>query len=96
MPNASLNSLARGTTPLCYTIVSPRQIRSKLDCAVIIVAVRSTNTHGLDFLDTANLLDDRLQSLDRCGYVIIYITVTTSFDGCGGLDIATGINNTKY
>ena len=79
-----------------YTIVSPRQIRSKLDSAVIIIAIRSTNTHGLDFLDTADLLDDGLQSLNRCGHVIIYIVVATSLDGSSGLDIATGINNTKY
>ena len=41
-------------------VVSPRQVRSFLDSALVVVAVGGADAHRFDFLDTTNLLDDRL------------------------------------
>ena len=77
------------------SIMAPRQVGSKLDGAVIIVAVRCTNTHCLDHVDASHLFDDRLQSSHASVHVVFHFVVALSLDSGSGLDLATTVNNTE-
>ena len=73
----------------------PRQVRCKLNGAVIIVAIGCTDAHGFDFLNATHLVDDYLQCFHTGVYIVFYLLVATGLDGCGGFDVTTGIDNTK-
>ncbi len=78
------------------TLASPLKVRSKLDSAVIVVAVRRTDTHSLNLIYATNLVDDNLQSLNRSVDISLNIVaIALSLDSSSGLDVATAVNNTE-
>ena len=79
-----------------HTVVSPGQVRSKLNRTLIIVAVRRTDTHCLDFLNAAYLVDNDLQCFNTGIHIVFCLFVITCFDSRSSLDLTTGINDSKY
>ena len=80
-----------------YAVATPLKVGSELNSTIIIVAVRSTDTHSLNLIDTTNLVDDNLQSLNRSVYIRLrVVAITLCLDRCSGLDVATAINDAKY
>ena len=77
-------------------IVCPRQVRGKLNGSVIVVAVRGTNAHSLDFLYAAHLVDDDLKGLYTRVYIVFYFLIAASLNGCSGPDVAAGVDNSKH
>lgn len=67
-----------------------------LDVTSVIVGIRCTNTHGLDLVDTAHLVDDNLKGIDCCIHISLASLITLGLDGCCGLDVATTVNDTKH
>ena len=77
-------------------VVCPRQVRRKLDGAFIVVGIGSADAHGLDFLQSAHLLDDGLQCHDAGVDIVLGLLVATGLDGCRGLDVAACVNDSKH
>ena len=76
-------------------VVGPRQIGSKLDGAVVEVTVGGADTHRLDLLNAAHLVDNHLQSLDTGIHIVFHLIVATCLDGSSCLDFTTGIYNAE-
>ena len=74
----------------------PRQVGSKFDGAVVVVAIGCTDTHSLDFFNTAYLFNDRLQCFNRSFDIVFNFGVTTSFDSGSSFDFTTSINDAEY
>ena len=80
-----------------YAVASPLEVRSELDGAVVVVAVRSADTHSLDLADAAYLVDDDLQSVYSCVYVSLnVVAISLGLDSCGSLNFTTAVNDTKH
>ena len=79
-----------------HAIVSPNQVRSKLNRTIIVVAVRCTDTHSFDGSDTANLLNNDIQSLKRSVNIVSHIGIGLRFNGSCSLNLSTAINDAKY
>ena len=75
--------------------MGPGQVRSKLDRTGVVVGIRGTDTHGLDLLDAAYLVDDHLQSLHTGIHIILYFVIAARLDGCCCLDLTTGIHDAE-
>ena len=76
-------------------IVAPLKVGSKLDGAAIVVTVGSSDTHGLDLVDAAALLNNRLQGSYTSVYILLGRGIALRLDGCCGLDFATAVNDTE-
>ena len=74
----------------------PGEIGGELYRAGIIVAVGGTDTHGFDGFDTAHLVDDDLQGFHAGVNVVFHFVVTLSLDGCGSLDVTSGVNDSEH
>ena len=80
-----------------YAVASPLEVRSELDGAVVVVAVRSADTHSLDLADATYLVDDDLQSVYSCVYVSLnVVAISLGLDSCGSLNFTTAVNDTKH
>ena len=67
----------------------PCQVRCELNSTIIEVSIRGTDTHGLDLLDTAHLVDNHLKSLHTSINIVLYLVVPLCLDSGGSLDLTT-------
>ena len=91
-----IQTLAEELSKRHYAIVSPRQVGSKLDSTIVIVAVWSTDTHGLYLLDSAHLVYNNLKYFYTGINISLGSSVTTGFDSGSSLNLSTSINNAEY
>ena len=77
-------------------VMRPCQVWSKLYGSCIVVAIRCTDTHRLDGLNAAHLLDDYLQSLNASIDIVLNLVVALRLYSRRSLDFATCIHDSKH
>lgn len=60
------------------------------------VAVGCADTHRLDLLDAAHLVDDDVERIDRCVHIILFVVVGLCLDGCRSLDFTTRVDDAEH
>jgi hypothetical protein len=75
--------------------MSPWQVRSKLDGAVIIVAIGSSDAHSLDFVKAAYLFDNGKENLHAGIHIRFWCGVPAGLDGSCSLDVSSGVDNAE-
>ena len=77
-------------------LVSPRQVGSELDGAVVVVAVGSTDAHALHLVGSANLCQKGLQASHASLYEGFSGLVLLRLDTVLCNDLATSVNDSEY
>ena len=76
--------------------MSPSQVRSKLYCTFIVVAVRCSNAHCLDIFHAANLLNDNVQCVERSLNIVFNVGIGLRLNGRCSLNLASAIHDSEY
>ena len=77
-------------------IMTPLQVGGKLDGASIVVAIRRADTHRLDFIYAANLVDNHLKGLYASVHIVLNLIIYLSLHGRGDLDVSARVDNAKH
>ena len=76
--------------------MSPGQVGCELNRTIIIIGIRSTDTHRLDGVNATHLLDDGLQSGNGSIDVCLGSGKAARLDGRSSLDFTTRINDSEH
>ena len=76
--------------------MAPSQVWRKFYRALVVVTVRCTDTHCLDLINSANLVDDHMKGFYGSLHVVFYLIIALGLNSCSCLDVATAVHNTKH